>query len=69
MATNTTECACLHLTDFTAGGSPRISVCSAQDLFSLTPADIVTKLRLLLYVICGLFGGECPVQLRLVLAA
>ena len=32
-------------------------MCSASDLLSLSPADIVTKLRLFLFLLCGLFGG------------
>ena len=38
-------------------GAPTISVCSASDMLSLSPADIITKLRTFLYLICGLFGG------------
>ena len=43
--------------DFSSSSAPKISVCSAKDLLSLSPADIVNKLRLFLYLICGLFGG------------
>jgi hypothetical protein len=32
-------------------------VCRAKDLLTLTPGDIVNKLRTFLYMICGLFGG------------
>ena len=57
VATSVTYCACQHLTDFASASAPKISVCSAKDLLSLSPSDIVTKLRLFLYLICGLFGG------------
>ena len=43
--------------DFSGGSAPKISVCSASDMLSLSPSDILTKLRLFLYLICGLFGG------------
>ena len=43
--------------DFASGGAPRISVCSASDMLNLSPSDIVNKLRMFLYLICGLFGG------------
>ena len=57
IATDATYCACQHLTDFASGGAPKISVCSAKDLLSLSPGDIVNKLRTFLYMICGLFGS------------
>ena len=57
VASEATYCACQHLTDFSSSSAPKISVCSAKDLTSLSPGDIVTKLRTFLYMICGLFGG------------
>ena len=44
-----------HLTDFVSARVPQISVCSASDMLSLTPADIWNKLRLLFYVLLSLF--------------
>ena len=41
----TLQCACLHLTDFSGGGAPALSVASASALTSLNPADIFTKLK------------------------
>ena len=54
---NFTSCACRHLTDFSTDALPKIDVASAADLLSLSPLDIVTKLRLLLSVVVALFGG------------
>jgi hypothetical protein len=45
-----------HLTDFSSSSALKISVCSAKDLLSLSPGDIVNKLRTFLYMISGLFG-------------
>ena len=52
-----TQCGCRHLTAFASSSAPTISTCSASDMLSLSPGDIVTKLRVFLLMICGLFGG------------
>ena len=52
-----TSCGCRHLTAFASSSAPTISVCSASDMLSLTPGDIINKLRTFLYVIGGLFVG------------
>ena len=52
-----TSCGCRHLTEFASSSAPTISTCSASDMLSLSPGDIVTKLRVFLIMICGLFGG------------
>lgn len=44
-----------HLTDFVSARVPQISVCSASDMTSLTPADIWNKLRLLFYAVLIMF--------------
>ena len=56
----TTACACQHLTDFSSSSAPKISVCSAKDLLSLSPADIVNKLRLFLYLVRQLLAHMPP---------
>ena len=48
-------CLCL-VTDFTAARVPKISTCSLSDMMSLSPADLVSKLRLLFGVIVALFA-------------
>jgi hypothetical protein len=45
----------LQLTDFVSARVPKLSVCTAGDMLSLTPADVWSKLRLLFYVVLGLF--------------
>ena len=50
------QCACRHLTDFAGASKPSIPTASLQDLLSLNPADIVTKLRYLFIVVIVLFG-------------
>ena len=52
-----TLCGCRHLTQFASSSAPTVSTCSASDMLSLSPGDIVTKLRVFLIMICGLFGG------------
>ena len=52
-----TSCGCRHLTAFASSSAPTISTCSASDMLSLSPGDIVNKLRTFLIMICGLFGG------------
>ena len=47
----------LAIADFSGGSAPTISVCSASDLLSLSPNDIITKLKLFLVLICALFGS------------
>ena len=51
-----TECACRHLTNFAGVRKPSIPVCSLQDLLSLKPGDIVSKLKMLFTVVIVLFG-------------
>jgi hypothetical protein len=46
------RCACRHLTDFAGASKPSIPTASLQDLLSLNPADIVTKLKVLLVSAC-----------------
>ena len=46
-----------HAADFAGEAQPTISICSASDLLSLSPSDIVTKLRTFLYVLGALFVG------------
>ena len=50
------RCACRHLTDFAGASKPSIPTASLQDLLSLNPADIVTKLKYLFIVVIVLFG-------------
>ena len=50
------RCACRHLTDFACASKPSIPTVSLQDLLSLSPSDIVTKLKMLFEVVCILFG-------------
>jgi len=38
---NSTQCMCRHLTDFAAARKPKIATCSASDMLSLSPGDIV----------------------------
>jgi hypothetical protein len=52
-----TRCACVHATDFAPAPRPRIPVCSAADLLSLTPRDVTVKLRVLFIIVASLFGG------------
>jgi hypothetical protein len=51
-----THCMCRHLTDFAATRKPKIATCSASDMLSLSPGDIVTKLKFLFAVVITLFG-------------
>jgi hypothetical protein len=46
-----------QLTDFMSLSTPVIEVCSLSDMLSVTPRDILTRLRLLFIVVCVLFGG------------
>jgi hypothetical protein len=52
-----TQCACTHLTSFAGQAAPKVAVCSAQDLVSLNPADLVSKLKLLFIAVTCLFGA------------
>jgi sugar lactone lactonase YvrE len=52
-----TECACRHLTDFAPVRVPVIETCSVSDLTSLSPGDIVTKLKFLFIAVIALFGA------------
>jgi hypothetical protein len=54
--TGTTQCMCRHLTNFASASKPKVSLCSASDMSSLSAADIVTKLRFLFIVVITLFG-------------
>jgi hypothetical protein len=51
------SCACRHLTDFAGVRKPSLPVASAAALLAVTPADILTRLRLLFIVIITLFAG------------
>jgi hypothetical protein len=51
-----TQCMCRHLTEFASARAPKIATCSLSDLTSLSPGDIVTKLRFLFTVVIVLFG-------------
>jgi hypothetical protein len=51
-----TQCACRHLTEFASSAAPSIPTCSLSDMVALDPADIVTKLQMLLIVVVVLFG-------------
>ena len=53
---NVTRCMCRHLTDFAAARAPVLTTCSLSDMLSLSPGDIVTKLRMLFIVVITLFG-------------
>jgi hypothetical protein len=44
------------LTDFTHVSTPQLDTCSVADLESVSPSDIWHQLRLLLIVVCALFG-------------
>ena len=50
------RCACRHLTDFACASKPSIPTVSLQDLLSLSPSDIVTKLKMLFEIVIILFG-------------
>ena len=50
------QCACLHLTDFSAKVRPHLSMASASQMTSLNPNDIFTKLKFLAAIIFGMFG-------------
>jgi hypothetical protein len=54
--TNTTQCMCRHLTNFASASKPKVSLCSASDMGSLSASDIITKLRFLFIVVITLFG-------------
>jgi hypothetical protein len=47
------------VTDFASARAPKIATCSLEDLVSLDPADIISKLTLLFIVIIVLFGVMC----------
>jgi hypothetical protein len=51
-----TECMCRHLTDFASARAPKVNMCSASDMSSLSMADILTKLRFLFIVVIILFA-------------
>ena len=55
-AAGPTQCMCRHLTDFASARVPKIQTCSLSDMMSLSPGDIITKLRFLFIVVIGLFG-------------
>jgi hypothetical protein len=55
-AAGPTQCMCRHLTDFASARTPKIATCSLSDMTSLSPGDIVTKLRFLFIVVVVLFG-------------
>jgi hypothetical protein len=44
------------LTDFTHVSTPQLDTCSVADLLQVSPADVIGQLRLLLIVVCVLFG-------------
>jgi hypothetical protein len=50
------QCACRHLTDFNGARAPNIPMCSATELQSLPPGDIVSKLQTLLIIVLSLFA-------------
>ena len=50
------QCACLHLTDFSGGGAPKLGVASLSQMLSLNPSDLFTKLWFLATVVFVLFG-------------
>jgi hypothetical protein len=56
VADGPTQCMCRHLTDFASARKPQIATCSLSDMTSLSPGDIVTKLRFLFIVVIVLFG-------------
>ena len=49
------RCACRHLTDFACASKPSIPTVSLQDLISLSPSDIITKLKMLFEIVIILF--------------
>lgn len=52
------RCACQHLTDFAGQrGSITIKVASAEQMVSLDPADLVTKLKTLFGMVLGAAGS------------
>ena len=40
-----TQCMCRHLTDFASARVPKVATCSLSDMTSLSPGDIITKLK------------------------
>jgi hypothetical protein len=52
-----TQCACRHATDFTSSPPLVISAATPKDLVDFSPADIWTRLRLLLYIVGSIFVG------------
>ena len=46
-----------QLTDFVSARVPKLSVCTPSDMTSFTPVDVWNRLRLLFYVLLGLFCG------------
>ena len=53
---NATQCMCRHLTDFASARVPKVATCSLSDMMSLSPGDIITKLRFLFIVVISLFS-------------
>ena len=51
-----TKCMCRHLTDFASARVPKISTCSLSDMTSLSPNDLITKLKFLFELVVILFG-------------
>jgi hypothetical protein len=51
-----TQCMCRHLTEFASARTPKIATCSLSDMTSLSPGDIVTKLKFLFIVVVVLFA-------------
>lgn len=39
------QCSCVHLTDFSGGAAPKLSVASLDQMTSLNPEDIFSKLK------------------------
>jgi hypothetical protein len=56
VAANATHCACTHATDFASSPAINIPVCTASDLVGLTPADLISKLRVLFVAVMSLFA-------------
>lgn len=51
-----TKCMCRHLTDFASARVPKIATCSLSDMTSLSPNDLLTKLKFLFQLVVILFG-------------
>ena len=66
--TSGTQCACQHLTDFSSSSAPKISMCSAKDLMSLSPGEFGTSdsPTSLLFDLCAVnHGGNRKFDLAL----